>query len=143
MIKASKLRYIFVDKMKGKKCGNFWIWHYLDSGSAQFPPFNLHWSLFCSASKYSYNLLVQCPTTRTCKLMTSACSGAELMVKGCHSNFAMAGILTNTQSPGAKLKLCGLLTIKFVTIKCKQKIMFKFSQQHKNFKIRNLTWIFC
>jgi hypothetical protein len=28
------------------------------------------------------------------------CSGAELMVNGCHSNNAIAGILMNTQSPG-------------------------------------------
>ena len=31
------------------------------------------------------------------------CSGAELMVNGCHSKVAISGILTKTQSPGAKL----------------------------------------
>ena len=37
------------------------------------------------------------------------------MVKGCHSNMAMAGILMKTQSPGECLKLLGFLMTKPVT----------------------------
>ena len=43
------------------------------------------------------------------------CSGAELMVNGCHSLRAIVGIFTKTQSPGENVKLSGLFTIKFVT----------------------------
>lgn len=44
------------------------------------------------------------------------CSGAELMVNGCHSKVAISGILTKTQSPGAKLNLAGFWMTRPVTL---------------------------
>ena len=43
-------------------------------------------------------------------------SGAELIVKGCHSDPEIAGTLMNIQSPGEKRKFLGRSMIRFVTL---------------------------
>merc|ERR1711978_70865 len=50
-----------------------------------------------------------------CKVILSSTSGAELMVKGCHSWLATAGMLTKTQSPALKWNLLGRLITRLVT----------------------------
>ena len=49
-------------------------------------------------------------------LTLTFCSGAELMVNGCHSKKAISGILTKTQSPGEKLNLAGFWMTRPVTL---------------------------
>ena len=44
------------------------------------------------------------------------CSGAELIVKGCHSWLAISGIFTKTQSPGQKLNFSGRRMIRLITL---------------------------
>ena len=75
---------------------------------------SIYLTIYLSLSTW-YKLLVQCPTALMCREMVSVCSGAEEIVKGCHSKYAMLGMFRNTQSPGLKLKLGGRFITRFTT----------------------------
>ena len=69
------------------------------------------------SSKCLYRLFVQFPTPLIWSVKASSLSGAELIVKGCHSNCVIFGIFINTQSPAECLNVSGFLITSSVTLK--------------------------